>query len=368
MISSPGVGGREIDVPVLARKLIAQGHPTWVMCRPGTLVERLSLTWQLPVILTNMKWYFDPADIISLVRFLKKERIQIIHAHWSKDLSNLILASKLAGNIPVILTKHVYATEDKHDVFHRWVYRNTPFVIAISDLVAKNIEKTVRVPARRIETIYNGIELEKQWNPEQVHQEDLRSTFGVPAGKPILGYVGRLNRGKGPHHILEAFSKIAFRHPDWHFVLVGKAVGENEEKYAAELKSKLEHLGLAARVHFTGYRTDMPAVMHTFDILANASEFESLGMVVVEAMAMERPVIGPDTGGVPEIIESGKCGYLYPYNNNTVMAEKLEKLMTTDSERLAMGKAGREIVLEKFNLDLMAKSVADVFRRVLSAG
>ena len=253
IISSPGVGGREIDVPVLARKLIAQGHPTWVMCRPNTLVDRLSAEWDLPCEPTGMHWYFDPKDVLGLARFLKANKIQIIHSHWSRDLSNLILAAGLAGRIPVVLTKHVYSTEIKRDIFHDWVYRHTDRVIAISDLVADNIAATVCVARERVVTIYNGIELANQWNPELTQQVDLRPESGVPLGKPVLGYVGRLNRGKGPHMILAAFARVAAAFPEWHLVLVGKAVGESETKYAKKPKTEVFTQGLESRVHFPGY-------------------------------------------------------------------------------------------------------------------
>jgi glycosyltransferase involved in cell wall biosynthesis len=365
IISSPGIGGREIDVPVLARKLIGLGHPTWIMCRPGTLVEKLSREWGLPIVPTRMNWYFNPFAILVLARFLIKHRIQIIHAHWSRDLSNLILAAGLAGEIPIVLTKHVYSTEKKHDFFHNWIYRHIAKVIAISDLVAENVAETVCLPRQKIITIYNGIELQKRWNPELIRNVDLRADFGVPAGKPIVGYLGRLNKGKGLHYILEAFSRLAEDFPEWHLVFVGKAVGEQEQAYAQELRVTAEEYHLQNRVYFVGYRTDAPAVMSTFSLLVNASEFESLGMVMVEAMAMERPVIGPGTGGVKEIIESGRCGELYEPGNSKDLTIKLRRLMCDSRMRLDMGKQGRQIVLRKFNLDLMAGQVLAVFRDVL---
>jgi glycosyltransferase involved in cell wall biosynthesis len=297
---------------------------------------------------------------------LKRNKIEIIHAHWSRDLSNLILASGLAGNIPIVLTKHVYATENKHDLFHAWVYRHTNLVIAISDLVAENVHQTLRLPREKILTIYNGIELNQQWNPGLTGDSDLRAKFKVPAGNPILGYVGRLNRGKRPDLIMEAFARLSGRFADWHFVLAGKAVGRSEEHYAEGLKQKIRDLGLTERVHFIGYQTDMPEVMHTFNILACASEFESLGMVMVEAMAMQRPVVGPDSGGVPEIIEPGKNGEIFRSGDIADLTEKLAGLMADPDRCGKMGGLGREIAKRKFNLDLMAEQVAGVFQKVLN--
>ncbi len=367
MISSPGVGGREIDVPVLARKLLAQGHPTWVMCRPGTLVEELSQQWDIPTVATGVTWYFNPLEVIKIARFLKQKKIQIIHAHWSKDLSNLILAARLAGGVPLVLTKHVYATEPKRDPFHDWVYRKVDLVIAISRLVEKNILETVRIKKEKILTLYNGIELQTYWNPSLSSLGDLRTDLGLAEDTPLLGYVGRLNHGKQPHLILEAFQRLAAKFPAWHLVLVGKAVGEREEAYAMGLKQRAVEAGLQDRIHFAGYRTNMPVVMNSFDVVACASRFESLGMVVVEAMAMEKAVLGPDSGGVPEIIADGRCGYLFAADRADDLEKKMARLMADPQKARTMGKEGRKIVLDKFNLDLMASRVAEIFEMLIKS-
>jgi glycosyltransferase involved in cell wall biosynthesis len=365
-MTSPGVGGREIIAPVLARQLAQQGHPTWLMCRPGTLAERLGREWGLTVQATRLSGYCDPPNILRLARFLRQNRIQVIHSHWSKDLSNLILASGLAGSIPIVLTKHVYATNNKHDPFHAWIGRHTDRFIGVSQLVSANIVQTLRVSPAKVVTIYNGVDLETEWNPEKQAAGDLRPEWGIPKGQSILGFAGRINRGKGPHVILEAFACLASRFPEWHFVLAGKAVGEQEEIYQQALQKRVAELGLTRRVHFLGYRPDMPAVMRMFDIFVCASEFESLGMVAVEAMAMERPAVGPDSGGIPEIIVPGETGELFRPGDGADLTEKLSRLMADPVLRQSMGLAGRRLVLRKFSLDRMAEEVAGVFREVTS--
>jgi len=367
IITSPGVGGREIVAPVLARALASQGHPTWLMCRPGTLVERLGREWGLRVSTTGLSGYCDPIQVWNLARFLRNQRIQIIHSHWSKDLSNVILASGLAGRIPVVLTKHVYATDNKHDPFHAWVARHTDIFIGVSRLVSDNVIATLRVPREKVVTVYNGIDL-AHWNPNQAGLRDLHADLGVPDGKPILGYAGRINHGKGPHLILEAFAGLAGDFPEWHLVLAGKPVGADEETYALALRERAKVLGLDSRVHFPGYRPDMPEVMRTFEIFACASAFESLGMVLVEAMAMERAVVGPNTGGVPEIIESGVNGLLFRYPEVADLKNKLAWLMRNPGERKRLGRAGRETVVLKFDLDGMARQVVGIFKHVLGKG
>jgi L-malate glycosyltransferase len=366
VITSPGVGGREIMAPTLARELQAQGHPTWLACRPETLVARLGHEWGLTVVPTGLHGYFAPRSIVAFSRWLRREKIQVIHAHWSRDLSNLLLAAALAGGVPVILTKHVYATETKRDIYHDWLYRHTAAVIAVSKLVADNLAQTTAAPLSRIFKIYNGLDLREVWNPDLPAVTDLRAAWGVPSGAPIIGYAGRLNQGKGPQVLLEAFRLVAEKYPAWHLVLAGRAVGPQEEAFAAALRAAVERSGLAERIHFPGFHTDMPAVMHTFDLLVCPSEFESFGMVLLEAMAMERAVIGTNAGGIPEIIEPGVNGELFTRGDARDLADKLADLLASPHRRRFCGEAGRRIAREQFNLQNTAAQVAQVFHQVLS--
>jgi glycosyltransferase involved in cell wall biosynthesis len=366
IISSPGVGGRELIPPLLAHQLSALGHPTWLMARPGTLIERTGNDMGLNVLTTRMQGYFDPGPILALAAFLKREKIQVIHAHWSRDLSNCITASGLAGGIPVVLTKHVYATQPKLDPFHTWVYKHTNAVIAVSRVVEENIKQTVRIRPDKVVTIYNGLDLDHHWNFARVRNADLRTEFGIPQAARVLGFVGRMNSGKGPHLVMEAFSALSKQLPAWHLVLAGKAVGEQEEHYLAELKATVCRNQLESRVHFINYRSDMPEVMRTFDILACPSVFESFGMVVIEAMAMECAVVGSDSGGIPEIIEPGVNGELFRAGDASQLTERLGKLMRQTAYRKKLGITGRKTVSERFSLDYSARRVAGLYQTLVN--
>ncbi len=366
VISSPGVGGREIYAPVLARKLGAQGHPAWVLARPNSLVARLAGEWGLPVVTRAQQPYFDLPFILWLVRFLRTNPIQVIHAHWSRDLSNLILAATWAGRrLPVVLTKHVYATEPKRDPFHAWVFQHTDRVLGVSRLVADNVIATVPIQPSKVATCYNGLDLDRVWNPDLVAGIDLRAEWGIPTNAPVLGYVGRLNAGKGVQLVLSAFDQVAGVFPDWHLALIGRAVGPAETAFAEHWQQWSSRQAWAERVHWLGFREDMPAVMQTINLLACASAFESLGMVVVEAMAMERPVVGPDTGGIPEIITPGRGGELFRYPDAGDLAAKLMPLMADPALRRRMGREGRQVARERFDLDRAARDTVALYRELL---
>ncbi len=365
IISSPGVGGRELIPPVLAQQLIRLGHPTWLMARPESVVESTGKMLDVPVLQTNMNGYFDPKAILALALFLRREKIQVIHAHWSKDLSNCIIASAMAGSIPLVLTKHVYSTQSKRDPFHTWVYKHTDKVVAVSKLVETNLMKTVNIKAEKIVTIYNGIDLDERWNSRRVKPGVLKTELKLPRTAKIVGFAGRMNEGKGPHLIIEAFLKIAKNNPTWHLLLVGKAVGEQEQVYLSRIREQVSMAKLCKRVHFISYRTDMPEVMRSFDIFVCASTFESFGMVVIEAMSMGCPVIGSASGGVPEIINAGKNGDLFEPGNSEQLAQVLNRYMQSDFLRKRVGRAGWLDVHKRFGLLQSAEAVADLYGKII---
>ncbi len=364
-ITSPGVGGRELVAPALARELIRSGHPSWVLCRRDTVVAERSRDWNVPVVPTAMQGYFSPGAVWALRAFLRRERIAIVHAHWSRDLSNLLLAARAAGHLPLVLTKHVYSTARKRDPFHDLLYRRVAAVIAVSRLVAENLADTTATPRDRIWTIYPGVDTTERWDPARWAEADLRAEFGVPPRAPVLGFAGRWNEGKGPHLLLAAFRRLAAEHPAWHLVLVGRAVGGAEEQYAAGLLEAVRRDGLEARVHFIPYREDMPAVLRTFEIAVCPSAFESFGLVAVEAMAMERPVVATAAGGFTEIVLPGGTGELFRPGSESDLAAKLAPLLGDAGRRAILGRAGRRRAVEEFSWDRSAARILECYRRVL---
>jgi glycosyltransferase involved in cell wall biosynthesis len=367
-ITSPGVGGRELFPASLTRQLLRRGQQVWLACTPETTLHRLARDWDLPTVPLRLRGYFDLPAILRLARWLRREHIQLIHAHWSRDLSNLIVAARLAGNPPLLLTKHVYATERKRDFFHDWIYRNVARVFAVSRLVADNLLATTTLTPEKILTLYPGLDLQNEWQPARLGAVNLRTEFGVPAGARLLGFAGRWNAGKGLQVVVEAFGRLATRFPEWHLAVVGRAVGPQEEEFAAAVQRGVRDAGLAERVHFVPYRTDMPAVLRTCDVVVCASVFESLGLVVAEAMAMERPVIGPDSGGVPEMIVPGVNGELFRTGDAADLADKLAGLLADSELRRRWGLAGRRLVEEKFDLETMTTRTLNTYADVLGAG
>lgn len=206
--------------------------------------------------------------------------------------------------------------------------------------------------------IYNGLDPARYAQP--VDRATLRRDLGLPVDAPIVGCFGRLTEWKGQSVLIEALTRL----PRAHAILVGGAIF-GESGYEAALRAQVERLGLTQRVHFLGHREDVPALMQVVDIVVHTSTgFEPFGLVIVEGMMSERPVIATAVGGVPELIEDGVSGLLVPPREAIALANALERvLMDHDlARRLAM--AGRQRALRDFTLDQMLRGVEREVREI----
>jgi glycosyltransferase involved in cell wall biosynthesis len=171
--------------------------------------------------------------------------------------------------------------------------------------------------------------------------------------------IGRFVAEKGHRHLLEAAARIERTKPGAHWVLVG--AGELE----ASLKHQARGLGLESRVHFTGWRDDIPEVLAVSDVFVLPSESEGFGRVVVEAMAMARPVVATAVGGVPEIVQDGQTGILVPPSDPAALADAVRSLLDDPARASRLGAAGRARAESRFTLTAHVDGVERVYAEVL---
>ncbi|MGH2574346.1 MAG: glycosyltransferase, partial [Ignavibacteria bacterium] len=163
--------------------------------------------------------------------------------------------------------------------------------------------------------------------------------------------VGRMTPGKGHEEFLNAAkliinkSKVPTR-----FLIVGSA-SYGEELYEKKIRSLASKLMLNNVIIFTGFRKDIPRILNAVDILAFPSHEESFGVTLLEAMAMEIPVVASNTAGVPDIVTNGKTGILIPPKNPIALANALIGLAENSELRMKLGKEGRRRVENFFNID-----------------
>ena len=207
--------------------------------------------------------------------------------------------------------------------------------------------------AGKVRVVHNGIAPEPFVSVERAEVGALRDELGL-RGVPIVGVFSRLAAWKGQHVLLEALAAFP---PDVHALLVGTALFE-EEAYAATLRRRAETLGLADRVHFLGFRDDIPALLHLVDVVVHTSTApEPFGRVVVEGMLAGRPVVAAGAGGVLEIIEDGTTGLLVAPGEAGALAQAIDHLLSNPETARTLADAGQAAALERFSLARMLAEI-----------
>jgi glycosyltransferase involved in cell wall biosynthesis len=357
-------GGLEIQTLEVTRKLRERNHHVWLACSRGSRLEQEAHLNNINTVSLDVSGYFHPRIIWQLSRFVKSHRINMVHCQLSKDIATIVPAVRLSGQrVPIVLSKRVGSYVSKKDVFHRFTYAHVSKVMAISEVIHKNVLDTTPMTPDRVMTLHDAIDTDF-FSLRQVDRNNARREFGFAADVVVIGLVGRFSPGKGHEEILEAATLLSKKHNNIHFLIVGEA-SYGEERYAQRIRTLSLSLGLEKLVTFSGFRKDIPEVMAALDIFAFPSHAESFGVVLIEAMAMERPVVSTNCDGVLDIVVDGETGiYVHP-RNATELATALSRLITDGALREKMGKAGRRRVEELFDQRKQLNRTEELYYQLL---
>jgi glycosyltransferase involved in cell wall biosynthesis len=221
------------------------------------------------------------------------------------------------------------------------------------------------------ELIYNGVDLSRY-----DHQEaccTLPEEYGFATGTPLVGVVARLEPEKGHRTLLEAWPQVLESHPEARLLIVGE--GSRREALEDQARSLgllgaechgdrcvgTRHARPGAKVVFTGRRDDVPAVTAALDVAVLPSYREAQGLVILEAMALSRPVVATNVGGIPEMIEDGVTGLLVPARDAPALAAAIGRLLADHPLADTLARAGHDMVHERFCLERMIAEVGDIY-------
>jgi glycosyltransferase involved in cell wall biosynthesis len=194
-----------------------------------------------------------------------------------------------------------------------------------------------------------------------ISRSKFRKEIEVANDVPLVAHLGKFIPAKGQDILIKAIPSVLAHFPRAHFVLMGGAVPD-QQSYYEELMALRSQLGLAEHLSILGYRRDVREVIQAADIVVNTSRFEEpFGRTLIEAMALYKPVIGPNHGGVPEIIVDGETGLLFAPHNYQHLAFSLSQLLSDTRTMQLMGKAGRERTERFFSLTSHANQIQSIY-------
>jgi glycosyltransferase involved in cell wall biosynthesis/GT2 family glycosyltransferase len=219
-------------------------------------------------------------------------------------------------------------------------------------------------PHRETIVVHPGIDV-----PARVPEAELarlRDELGLPCGSPVIGIVGRLCSWKGQHHVVRAVGLLRERGHDVHGLIVGGNAYDFEPEYEPRLRALTTELGLDDHVTFTGQVPDGTVHMQLMDVVANASDHEPFGIVLLEAMALGVPVVAVAAGGPAEIVEDGASGLLVPEASPERFADAFERILSSDELRDGLAAGGAQAVEARFTTGRMVEQLSAAIERLNS--
>jgi glycosyltransferase involved in cell wall biosynthesis len=341
-------GGLELQALEITHQLHSRGHTVWLGCCGGSRLSKEAIAANLKTLPLDVRGYLHPRIAWSLSRFLRQQNIDVIHCQLSKDIATVVPAMLLSRkDIPIILSKRVGSYLSKKDMFHRLTYKHVTQVLAISEVIRRNVIQTTPMPPDRVLTLHDAVDTDL-FSLSRVDRTRTRAEFGLSENTIVIGFVGRFSPGKGHEELLRAAATLRTKYPHVHFLIVGEA-SHGEEDYERGIRDMAHALNLESTVTFAGFRRDIPQLMAAFDIFAFPSHAESFGVVLIEAMAMERPVVSTNCDGVVDIVVDGETGLHVHPRHAEELANALENLIRDPAQRRKFGKAGRRRVEEMFD-------------------
>lgn len=360
-------GGAERGCVDMARAIRQAGGRAIVISAGGKMVRELEesgaqhLCWPSIKSKNPFKIMWNAAKLQVLLR---RGKVDLIHARSRAPAWVGYFAASRTG-VPFMTTFH--STYNFKSNVKRWynsVMARGVRVIAISDFIRQHILANYHTHPENIRLIHRGVDIDA-FSPAAVTPQRmaaLRSNWGVAEGVPVILLPGRLTRWKGQAVLIEAMALLK----DTNAVAVCVGSDQGRTDYTQSLRDQIKRLGLKGRVVLAGDCTDMPAACAAASIVASCStEPEAFGRVIVEAQAMERPVVVSNLGAVAETAAGG-WGMIVPPEDPAALAGALRQVLAlTPEARATLGPTARAFVLANYTRAKMTAATLAVYEEIL---
>jgi len=322
-----------------------------LVCQAGCPLEAKAERAGVDVIPISMRGEIDLAAAFRIRQLIKRYHCDILHSHTSHAHSLAYLAS--IGTVDFSIFRHSFLKLS--GLKYRLL---ADYYIAISHKI-KDVLLHDGIADQRVFVVHSGIDPQRF---KQARGDHLLSEFDIGQNQQVVINVAHLAGHKGQKYLVRAIPQVLAKLPDTRFFIVGQ--GELMD----ELKETASALGLNRELVFTGFRDDVADFYRIADLFVMSSVQEGLGTAVLDALALAKPVVATNTGGLPEIIQDGKTGRLVAPADPAALAEGIVEMLTRTEAAKAMAEAGRAMVQNFFSTDAMVENNIKVYKKVLAHG
>lgn len=276
--------------------------------------------------------------------------------------SNYVAVSKIL-NIPVIAYERGYFRYTESDL------RLTSQIsasIAVSHSVHRNM--VLQQYSAKTEVVYDGLPIETGFVKSKLIVTQTKKIYDLPEDSVVIGIIGNIKKWKGQEYFVRAFNILGKMYKNLHGLIVG-GYGTEDEEYVIKIKEIAKNSEVNQRLHFLGFRDDVPDLLSIMDVFIHASiKPEPFGMVLLEAMSHRIPVIATNMGGPVEILLGGECGILVPPKNELAIVHGVVKYFEEEDFRKNMIEKSYARVRNVFDINMTVKNTSDIFKEVCCAG
>jgi glycosyltransferase involved in cell wall biosynthesis len=310
-------------------------------------------------ILERNSW--DLTTIGALTRLIADRGIDIVHSHDYKTSLLTWLAAR-RSSVRAMATAHGWTGNSARERFlyypgDKRLLARFPLVIAVSGEIRRELIAHGARP-ERVRTLLNGID-PLAFRRHAASEPAARARFGVPPDAVVLGAVGRLERQKRFDLLIAAFAEVAERYPNVRLLIAG------EGSARPALERQIESLVLTDRCRLVGLQADVVCFHHALDLFVQSSEYEGTPNAVLEAMALETPIVATDVGGTSELCEDGVHGLIVSSRDKPALARAIETLIEDAGRRNALVSAARERVERDLSFERRVKALDDIYQGLM---
>jgi len=380
VIARLNTGGPALHVSYLSKGLESRGyHTTLVAGRLAKGEDSMAfVAEELGVDVVSLRELhreispiYDPVAIARIVREIRRVRPHILHTHTAKAGAVGRAAAMIAGDAAPPVVVHTYHGHVLRGYFdplttqifketERALARHTTRLIAVGPQVRDDLVEIGIAPAEQFSVIRLGIDLDSRVLNDETVRKEHRRLFGIPDGRFVVGWIGRMTAIKRVPDVLTSFKRLLDLGVDATLCLVG----DGPDREGVEQQAK--DLGIARHVLSVGYQRDVSPYYALFDALLLPSANEGTPVVAIEALAAERPVVATRVGGVPDVVTEGEDGFLLEVGDIDGIADALARLARDPELRRRMGESGRERVLPRYRVERLVDDVDKLYRELLS--
>ena len=300
-----------------------------------------------------------PWALWRMWRHVRRVRPDVVHCHNLPAFLCGALAARLAGDIPVVMTKHGALVPGNRigDRLNRLLIRRAN-VVAVSWEAAKIMRAWMPPGNRGVRYIPNGISTEPYESLPP--REAARVQLGLPARSFIVGIVARVTPVKGHVLLIDVFARLLTRLPEALLLIVGDGIR------LPSVRARIRELGIGESVLVMGERHDVPTILAAIDVFCLPSEMEGMPMTVLESMAAGVPVVTSNVGGIPEIVQDGRTGLMVPPRAGKELETALLGLANDPGRASEIGRAGRERLLSEFSIDRTLAAYEELYQQAIT--